>query len=58
MGPSLEGVRELWVRSNCLQLKACLVREIEYRKNFEKLMDFDFDLYRGNIDRFGGIVFA
>lgn len=28
------------------------------RKNFEKLMDFDFDLYRGNIDRFGGIVFA
>lgn len=58
MGPSLEGVRELWVRSNCLQLKACLVREIGYRKNFEKLMDFDFDLYRGNIDRFGGIVFA
>lgn len=58
MGPSLEGVRELWVRSNCLQLKACLVREIRYRKNFEKLMNFDFDLYRGNIDRFGGIVFA
>lgn len=58
MGPSLEGVRELWVRSNCLQLKVCLVREIGYRKNFEKLMDFDFDLYRGNIDRFGGIVFA
>lgn len=58
MGPSLEGVRELWVRSNCLQLKACLVREIRYRKNFEKLMNFDFDLYRGNIDRFGGIVLA
>lgn len=53
MGPSLEGVRELWVRSNCLQLKACLVREIGYRKNldFEELMDFEFDLYRGDIDR-------
>lgn len=53
-GPSLEGVRELWVRSNCLQLKACLVREIGYRKNFgfEKLMDFGFHLYRGDIDGF------
>lgn len=39
MGPSLEGVRELWVRSNCLQLKACLVRGIGYRKNLDLRKD-------------------